>query len=171
MINWTAIEDALQAWTEEHSGVTAIWANQSALSPEPPYITLAIINVKKIGGFDETRYEATGFVKHGLRRVTVSIQSYGKNALSIITKLKDSLELNVVEDYLKQAGIAPITATDITRIPEFIDTVWEDRAHIDAIFHISISELQTETSPLEGVKAAGTFEGGENGSHNGTVEV
>lgn len=171
MINWTLVEDSLQAWAEEHSGVTAIWANQSALSPEPPYITLAIINVKKIGAFDETRHGQNGFKKCGLRRITVSVQAYGKNALSIISRLKDSLELDVVEAYLKQSNVAPVTATDITRIPEFINTIWEDRAHIDAIFHISDSESQDETFALEGIKAKVTFKGGQTGEHNGTVEI
>lgn len=171
MINWTLVEDALQAWAEEHSGVTAIWANQSALSPEPPYVTLAIINVKKIGAFDETRYGQNGFEKRGMRRITVSVQAYGKNALSVISRLKDSMELDVVETYLKQANVAPVTATDITRIPEFIDTIWEDRAHIDAIFHVSDTEFQAETLAIEGAKAQGTFEGGETGSHNGTAEI
>ena len=171
MIDWENIENAIQEWAKANSGLEVIWSNQSAPSPEPPYITLSILNIKKVGGFDETRQTNGEFIKCGLRRLTVSIQVYGRNTVSIMEKLKNSLELSQAEEFLKQFGIAPVSASDINRIPEFIDTLWEDRTHMDAIFHITSNLSQPETFAIERIKAEGTFEGGQTGSHNGSVEV
>lgn len=170
MIDWRIIEDAIQAWAKTESGIQVIWSHQAAESPEPPYLTLSITSIKQIGAFDELRHSDDGFYKCGMRRLSISVQAYGQNAFATLNSLKDSLELEAVEQTLKQAGISPVMASDITQIPEFIDTIWEDRVHMDVVFHVAINNFQPESFEIEGIKGKGSFMT-ENRTHEEPLEI
>lgn len=172
MINWTDIENKLYTWVSQISEINVIWANQNAPQPEAPYITLNIISINKVGGFDDLRYENGNFNRCGLRRITLSIQVYGKEGLTILTKLKDSLETFNVEQLLKEdTQIGIMDATDINDTTIFLDTIYEVRYSMDVMFYIPNNVEITDMPSIDRVHITGELEEGKTGTKTIDTEI
>jgi len=165
MIDWLEVENKLHAWAKNISGREAIWENQTAPQPVPPYISLKITNVSK-DGYDDVRYKDDKHYLCGLRRITLSVQVYGQNSLTILTKLKDSLEMQDIESDLKTVGLGTIEATDILDTTVLIDTVWEGRHSMDVMFNLASNVEIPDSIPIESVGVEGTIHDGHTGSHD-----
>jgi len=167
MIDWADIQEKLYTVVNQVTDLTVIWANQNAPQPDTPYITLNITSINKTG-FDDLRYEDEKFNRCGLRKLNLSVQAYGNDALSALTTLKNSLETFTVEQALKEdTEIGIIESTDINNTTVLLDTVFEQRYSMDISFYIPENVDISDTSQIDSTKISGTLKE----SLTGTKEI
>lgn len=153
-MNWNAAKDALYEWASSASGVSVIWARQSAPPPATPYVTLALVGGPIAIGHDAQRRvhlpdgEELADLRVdwlGAREMTLSVNVYGGDALAIASTLQSSLSLETVRDALAAAGMSVIRAGDIRDLTALLETTFESRAQMDVRlrFTTTTSELTT----------------------------
>lgn len=114
----------LQDWLKTVSGQTVIRAEiaESEKGPRPtlPYLTYRVITGhNRYGMRDEVRYAKTGTVTDeynvaGLRRFTVSVNSYGSEAAETMDKIVDSLQDPEAYLYFNKKQIVSCTVDTIS---------------------------------------------------------
>lgn len=92
-VNWQPIEDALQAWVANVSGVEAVWAKQNAVHPPMPYITL-----DKLTGFIKSSHN--GVVRTQVLQPEIRL-------IRVLSDAQASYTVEILESeftYVKQLG-------------------------------------------------------------------
>lgn len=147
MIDLSAVKTALYTWANTASGITVVFADQSAPRPAKPYISLKVTGLNSIGHDYEGLPDATGDASfRGNREFQVYAQTIGSNAIQYAEALHSSLEMRASRDQLATAGIVFVENLGINDITELLETEWEERAQID--FRFRIASVDTENVGL-----------------------
>lgn len=157
-LDLTVLSKAMQDWAETQlAGAKVIWADQGGIAPAHPYATLKIISGPDRIGLDESRVTESGTLQHiGHRRLTLSINTYGPGAMTMASKLLDSLAFHVVRDAFAAFNLVPQDTTAVRDITTQLDRVVERRANLEVIF--AATSVSTETIDLiEKVRFAGWY--------------
>lgn len=169
-IDWETIEDAIQSWFVEATGLDAVnWANQDA--PQPPY-PYAILNVvsgpTKVGGEDEVRTSTPlpspaapippVLAEYcGPREMTVSCQvSVGQpfdgvpsaHARALASAAQAALGMDGVRDKLRAAGLSVIQELPVQSFDVQIADVWVARSSMDVRFGLA-SSVEEKVQAIE----------------------
>ncbi|BBO74401.1 hypothetical protein DSCW_18180 [Desulfosarcina widdelii] len=141
----TARENALHAWIQAIlTGVTVIWEHEGGQRPNAPFASLDIIAGPQSTGPGEQRWDAEDTFAHALRKLaTLSVSTFGDNALVMAVAVEDALQLPTHQTTLRQAGFAVWGHDGPRDITALMDTQHEGRAVID-IF-IAWAEAATDT--------------------------
>jgi hypothetical protein len=116
-----------------------IWAEQTGEQPEPPYITLKVINNLDVGVKANYTYENDTLSYHKQKSLTLSVNMYGSDAMDVLTRLDDSLSLPEVRQYFIDNQLSPYDTSGVKDITVFLDTVYESRANLDIFFYYARS--------------------------------
>jgi len=144
------------------SSTPVIWTNQNAPIPELPFVTLQINSVIAIGDDITLPVDAdTGLAKVvGTREFTLSMQTFGETAFELAENLSTSLDLWVVQNSLREAGIYIVNREPIGNVAALLDTQWEARCNLDVLFRIAspygAGALQDAVGVIETIEATGT---------------
>jgi len=141
----TTRENALHAWIQAILiGITVIWEHEGGRRPDAPFASLDILAGPQSTGPGEQRWEAEDVFALALRkRATLSVSTFGGNALVMATTVEDALQLPAHQATLRQAGFAVWGHDGPRDISALMDTRHEGRAVID-IF-IAWAETATDT--------------------------
>jgi hypothetical protein len=139
------IQNTIQSWVAQQTGLTTIWGKQNAPRAAMPYCLLYILSINRVG-LDELLppdqngiYEIKG---QNYLNLNVSIFYKKDNAtIDAISKL-DDLRLSVnkqsVNDYFNANNLSFIRPlTNIVDLSEVIATGFEQRAMIDLQFLVA----------------------------------
>lgn len=115
---------------------TVIWdkPNDTVERPVKPYITLNVIfGPEKIGDRGEFYYkELDTFTYKFVKKFTLSVNIYADSYyLNIMNDLINSLDLSSKLSILRLKGLAIWGKQGPNDIPEVVDTIWEQRSHLD----------------------------------------
>ncbi len=129
----TTQENGLHAWIQEIlTGVSVIWEHEDGKRPHIPFATLDIIAGPRSTGTPEERYESEDTYAYPMRkRATLSISTFGENALVMAAAIENALFLPTHQARLRQAGFAVWGNEPPTDITALMDTKHEGRAVID----------------------------------------
>jgi len=142
MIDLAKARLALHNWVKTELEIEAIWEDQGYPRPQLPYASLKIISGPIRAGTDELRQVSSGvFSVAGLRRIVVSVQVYGEDALLKGSALQTSLSKHSTSASLNAGGLALIRATDVKDVTVALDNRFESRAHLDAEFYLAENEV------------------------------
>jgi hypothetical protein len=182
-IDWLPIEDVIYGWLTgavpelgtivEH----AVWEDQNVPQPPYPYASMKITAYAKEGGLDENRVsELIGapagkeieFLSLNTIAMTLSLSFHvdrsaganipGSRGMSLAAKAQASLGMQVVQDYLRTAGIAIIQELGINDTSLVINGEWLSRATMDVRMRVTtnmtwetgyIAHVQVESPPLD----------------------
>lgn len=141
----TSLEDALVAWV-----VLVFPTGRCALGwgggPRPalPYLTVRIMGVDPIGQDDRGPVDLTTGVQviYGDRLLQVSVQGYGPGALDKVRAMANSIWKETVASVLLAAGLCAHNPGPVNDLTQFLETVPEERAHVDIKF--GIKDLDTD---------------------------
>jgi len=163
-IGWDEKRQAIIQWLEKVSGVTAIFEDQDAPRPTPPYITVKIISGPIRVGHDETRVRENNTIVDivGQRQFTVSVTSIGSDQ-SEAEKIMNCVQISVCRDEIRQdfiaADLAFQTAEGPFDLSALLDTVTEPRKQMDVIFG-TVFSIEEEQGRVEQVEVTGTVNEG-----------
>jgi hypothetical protein len=162
-ISMKDFENAVHTWFANATGLTTIWADQSAPRPDYPYAALNITSgptpVSSIWELrDSTNLanppgEEIEFIGCVPCRFIVSCQAYvnrydgndpDKNAKSFIVRAQGALSLPSVLSLLEAAQISVIDRGSVTNIDELINDAYVSRANFDVTFGASLNAKEYE---------------------------
>lgn len=158
------VKQALRAWLMAATGLPGdrvIFANQNGPRPATPFATLnPRLSLARVGAYDEERAtdDPDTTERCGLRRLTVSINLYGTDALTRIEDALDGLEMQANWDALKVAGLSFIEHTEARDLTAMLETQFETRAQADVYFYVASSRLD-EVSHIATVEGVGDVNG------------
>ena len=145
-------------WFENATGLTTIWEDQDSLRPIPPYATLKIVSIPSVGvdeirqRQDETMVDIVGY-----RRISVSSQVLGPNAMEIISCARLALSKQRVRDELEKADLHFQTSSDPQDLSQLLETIIEPRAQMDIIFGTHFTD-EEDLSSIDSVEITGTVD-------------
>lgn len=166
-IDWDVVENALQRWFSDSTGLCTIWGDQDAPQPPYPYAVIKIIaGPSKVGGIDETRQEPVDplpaapelpieILKVGPREMTLSCQvnvgppddnDPSAHSRSYMDAAQAALGLPSFTDPLREAGLAVIEELPIGEFNIQIADLWVSRSMMDVRF--GLSSCVRELSPI-----------------------
>jgi hypothetical protein len=121
------------------TGQGLIWAKQSRIRPEKPYITLDFLTSAIRTGDDDLRIVNDKFTSQGHRTFGISVNAYGPEAVDLMERIKNALQLPSITDILCKAGLAAVTESDIRDLSELRESSFETRMQMDVIFRRTVS--------------------------------
>ena len=145
------LKSAVYGWVSSTSNITTIFANQNIKRPTAPYALINILSINQVGteesvttvgtitNEDDEEVEVVTTTYSAMQEITVSINTFYKEAFQTALTIRDSINNILVTDYLNSVGLGYYMATPVTRMPENIDEMWEERAHFDVIFYYRFS--------------------------------
>lgn len=136
----TEHEDAIHEWASAVlTGMAVIWGSEDGKRPSPSFATLNIISgPTPIGKADEEYVEEDTYT-YTIRKVfTLSVQTYGPDALIRCNDIVDSLMLPTKLALLQDAGFGVWGNSEPIDITEFMDTKHEGRAVVDIILAYAV---------------------------------
>ena len=140
-MNWDSVRLALYTWASTYSGVPVVWANQSEVQPERPYISLRI---NTVSGASETRKpmsSANDLKVFFTKDFSISISYFGAaGTLDSMDKLCSLLCTLARRDVLSVLSVEDI---GVIRVGDI-----EDATYVEDIRHCSRadSEIDFRTS-------------------------
>ena len=149
------IKNVIWDWVNSHSidntvapsiSSNVIWSDQNAPQPQPPFITLKIINETDIGLTGEKYYVDETFNYLQTKSITLSINMYGGNAQQVLSTLENSLMLPEVREYFRNSLIIQYDCSEVTNIATLMDTVYESRSNLDVMFYVQNAISSTSTN-------------------------
>lgn len=167
-IPWAEVAQAMRQWVITSTGLDegkVILSHQNAPRPQPPY---AVINPKlaitRRGLIDEERLvpgQPGKIQRIGHRRISVSLNIYGANAIPFVCMAQSGLERYDVREALEAAaGLTVIDQGQVRDLTAFMETHWEERGQVDVIFGIA-QEVIEDVGYIETVEYSGEFSEGE----------
>ena len=132
---------ALYTWAAGQLTDTVIWANQDGPQPDGIYTTLNVIAGIREGLPYITAPDATGgvVISQG-QLLTLSINTFGSDALGIIQTLRDSVEKITVQRDLRTSGFAYVRVLSGPQdVAAITGTTWQPRAQMDVQFRAAVS--------------------------------
>jgi hypothetical protein len=156
-IDWATIMSALQAFAAAQVTPSAIWSKQDAPQPAPPYCTLEIQHVRKVGFIDarntymnpvgspplgqEVEIDSVGireFVLH-IEAFTPSTLVGSSSAAALLQAAQGCISKPSVRDAMRAScGLAFIEAEEVHDISQKLETVWQGRAFLDIRFRTTV---------------------------------
>jgi hypothetical protein len=164
MATWAQIEQALRAWIMTTTGLhdsKVIFADQDAPRPvSGPFATIkGRLSRTRIGAFDEeaaSEDDDSDIIRTQRRRLTVSINLIGTDALSLADDASDGLDRYDVREALDAVGLAVIDPGDVRDLTGLIETRHEERGQFDAVFHM-VSQTTETVGWIEIVEGTATY--------------
>lgn len=153
-IDLTSFEDAIKRWFANSTGLTVIWADQSAPQPPYPFARLKVISGPVAFGPDDKRTstdphgdagEEIEVEVCGCRDVTVSCQVYcsssvpGMNAQRYIGIAQAALGLPSVLEDLRRSGVALVDSQPPQDLDFIAGGSFKSRANMDVRFRVGSS--------------------------------
>jgi len=132
---YSELREIIYNWIYNNTSLTIIWDNENGPRPNKAYISLRITTISKVG---QSNYQPPD--NNGDRLIvynedfTLSIFSYGKSTDDNLQILKDSLQKELVIQYMRDNGIAIRNENDITDISTLIDSTREERFLYEVFF-------------------------------------
>lgn len=163
MITIIDIQNTIQSWVAQQTGLTTIWSKQNAPRPEMPYCDLYILSINRVGHDEELPPDVNGTYKiigNSYLHLNVSIFYKKDNStidgINVLDDLRLSLKKQSVNAYFKANNLSFIRPlTNITDFSEVIATGFEQRAMLDLQFLIATYITDT-VDLIETVNGAGT---------------
>lgn len=167
-MNWTALQGALVTWVSGQTGLTTVWAGQSAARPAYPFAVLNIIAESQLG-VDETRYTlngTTGLLDPsivGNRLFTLSIhvhtlaQTPAASARAYLSTLRASLQKASVLAAFRTVELAVVRALGSQTLDQQVDGHWTSVGLMDVQFAAVETVADAGEDYIEHVDATGTF--------------
>lgn len=165
------IFDVLYAWAVENvltPGVTVIEAKQNSPRPRKAFVTIKVL-VQSDQAFSDIGFPDEDGIAEIVndRAVTVTINSYGPGADTIIDNLRRSLERVRVQESFRAKNLVYIQVlSGFTDTTEVVSSEFEERSNLDVQFRTA-SIVQDDLGLIEKVEVTGTFK--DSGSDNDTV--
>lgn len=167
-IIFTDLKMALAEIVKTLSGVSVIWSNQNAPTPNGEYIAVKIELVRFLGATDyQSKPNSLGKSEtQGDRELILSLMSVSDNAVEKLTTFVEKLYLNSSLELFSEKKMAYVGLdSQITDITNNIGGNFETRAFCELLFRISknYSIAYTDTTDIinnVGIKT--TVNGGKN---------
>jgi len=169
--DWTLIENGLQAWAVAAASLNTnkvIWANENGTRPAPDYVSLNVISFLKVGSRDDIRKVDDVYYVSGIRKFTLSVQSYGPGSLGVIQSIQDSLEIPELLNNLQDLDLSVVNIPSIINVSKTLDTQIEKQYSMDIIFSVA-QNIEITMSDISGVAIEGTLKSNTTG--NRTVDI
>jgi hypothetical protein len=151
-VNWTAIENALQAWVATASAIPSsrvIWAHQRGAQPTIDFIVLSFTSVDPLGIdpleclTDLTRPAGQEIELRagGQRSMVLSLQAFtqsvtgASSARALLSRVQAALGLPSIVASLDAAGVSAYDTGQVQAIPEILQTTFVGRAALEVRFY------------------------------------
>ncbi len=148
MIDFDRIKVSLQEWIVRSSILEdskVVFSEQSSPRPNKPYMTMKVSSIVDIGQ-DDARLpiDDEGNAEFiGNKEFTLSIQSFGDSALSMLSTIRDSLNSPDELQRLRDEGVIFVDQLLFDDISDLLETIWEERGQLDLLLRAtSISSHQ-----------------------------
>lgn len=172
-IAWSTMAAAIQNWVEAASGLPdakVYWGQQSSARPAPPFITLRIASLRRVG-HDWQEIEEDGadinLTVRGVREGVLSIQCFGATAvgdassLAMINAVITKASLESRRAALNAAGIGIASFGPVMNLDGIVGVAtFEPRAAVDVRFYLAEEVSETSTY-IETVEVTNEITGGE----------
>jgi len=138
MLNLLAINNGVQHIVESLLNVTTIFEDQNAPRPEGDYLTLKLTSIQQLARREEGATNDQGLASvfaHYL--ITFSFNSFRENSKSLMEQLRFALNLRTVLDQFEALGLGFSNTTPIIDVPMLLQTEWEERSQMNAMFFVS----------------------------------
>lgn len=115
--------------------------------PSPPSISYRMLSGPTLlGTNDNHKYDVAedADVVSGHRTMSISLKSYGDNAIQNMVNLQASLELFSVQQYFQTRNIAIWNIGAVIEISSTLDTGIEERGQMDLILGVSSIQVDNE---------------------------
>lgn len=167
--NFTTVENLTVIFADELSPNTG-----QGPRPPRPYVTLKIISgPEPVYQFDDFRFNSATnkFEICGLRQYSISIQSFGVDAIEALSELQMKLDLpEAIQCFHESdADISIVNKGPVTNISSLLETGFEDRASMDVVFNTTKS-VESDPGIIEKIDFEGTLENGNAHIETGTVD-
>lgn len=150
---------------------TVIFYYPNAPRPANPYITLNIDSLVRVGDDYIPKPDTDGdSTIVGDREFTLQVQSYGENCLTILEKIRSSLQKPSILDTLRDENIVFVNSLDITNITALLDTEWEQRGAMDLLFRIANTD-EDNLGVIETVELDEEYSDGNTVVYSDTVTI
>lgn len=174
-VDYQAVEDAIQKWFRDATGVDVLWSDQDIPQPEWPYGTLnAIDGPDKIGGEDNVRLttdltQAGQEVQqehNGPRQMIVSCQviqgppdthNPDCHARRLATGAQAALSLDSINAAFNAVGLAVVEVSSLTSIPVDVGGEKTSRSIFDVTFAFT-SSVTERVGYIENATIIGTID-------------
>lgn len=151
------------------SAVAVIFSDQTAAQPDPPYMTIKVINgPQKIGSVDDRRFNQSSmkFETKGIRELTLSVNAFGNIGEQLLIDIMNKLEQSPVVDFINSKSLSVMNSPSITNLSDMLSTVNEQRFQMDLIFNLAydseIKELDdSDLTSIETVSGSYNFGKGD----------
>jgi len=157
-------QENLYIWASENAGLQdcrVVWLDEANPKLRKPFIGLKLIDGPDSRGFEpEIRWKKPD-PKPTLsrqKRFTLSVNVYGRRALSVADSLRDSLDIPTVYETFCRAGFSVVSVGLIRDLTELLDTKFEKRAQFD-IGILLASNTIFDLEAIEHVTVDGTVNG------------
>lgn len=141
-------------------GSKIIWANESGVRPELPYLSLNIVTPSiRIGSRDALVETDVGVWQlHGQRQAFVSANAYGLLAMQTALNIQNGLETEAALSYMRANKISIMIDSDLRDLSLLEDTKIEKRAQFDLTVGYTVS-IDEAIEPIESVEVTNVISG------------
>ena len=163
-LDFTTIKSGLVTWVNTATSLKTIWSDQDAPQPydgeELKTIAYAALRYSTIDQINEDHVsppDNAGIATiSGDREFILFIQVKGKDALSKMSDLLDSLQKVTVQDTLRASKISYVDNFPIMNITGLDDTQYIERASMDVLFR-TFSEITDVVGVIEKTEVTQTI--------------
>jgi hypothetical protein len=133
----TTIEDTLYAWLASVTGETVILAEENGTRPAPPFGTIKLTNITRVGTTEVKKPDANGDREAvNNYELAASFQFFGSSARQKALDVLDILGLETGTATLEAAGLYFFRSNGIPDLSELLRGDYEKRAGLDVVFGI-----------------------------------
>lgn len=128
--------------------VPTIWERQSEARPPKPYCSLDIVAGPIKVGQKAERINASQLVELvGEEEFLVSMNYFGTNAYAELGRVKESFDLPMARELLRQKNIVFVKATDVRDLSALMENRWESRSQMDVTFRLTniVTDVDSDT--------------------------
>lgn len=146
---------------QTYQAVPAIFADQAAPRPKPPFLTVRLLSVVPVGQ-DEIREidpDTNIATIGGQRRLAVSVNAYGSGATDYLAQALASLNKVTVQEYLRAAGLAVCRIGTSQNLTAMLETEYEERVQADVTFNLA-ENVEDDLGIIEKVEYEGDLTNG-----------
>lgn len=142
MLDLVTINNGVQQIVENLLGVTTIFEDQNAPRPKGDYVTLKLTNLQTLARREEGETNDQGLAPvFAYYLITFSFNSFRENAKTLMEQLRFSFNLRTILDQFEALGLGFSNTSSIIDVPMLLQTEWEERSQMSAMFFVSDSTL------------------------------
>lgn len=138
--------------------VPIIWAYESATQPSPTYITINMTILPTKIGRDEIRRISNSYHINGLRKIMLSINAYGHNAIQVLSDIQSTLDNPSKSNVLSAGGLSISDSEDIRDLTTRLNTVWERRGLLEVRLYAA-EDVSTDITTIDTVEITSNING------------